>query len=90
MVRFLIGALLCPFFIFPLSADEIDQQLVRADALRSQDVEAFRTSLSALSNKSASFSPAQVQYFNYLNAYSLSYSGKLIEAVPLYESVFLR
>ena len=88
MVRFLIGALLCPFFIFPLSADEIDQQLVRADALRSQDVEAFRTSLSALSNKSASFSPAQVQYFNYLNAYSLSYSGKLIEAVPLYESVF--
>ncbi len=88
LARLLIGALLCPFFIFPLSADEIDQQLVRADALRSQDVEAFRTSLSALSNKSASFSPAQVQYFNYLNAYSLSYSGKLIEAVPLYESVF--
>ena len=75
LARLLIGALICPFFILPLAADEIDQQLQQADTLRSQDVTAFRTSLSELSAKSRSFSPAQVQYFNYLNAYSLSYSG---------------
>ncbi|WP_394220959.1 diguanylate cyclase [Alteromonas gracilis] len=88
MYRLIIGALVSPFFIFSVAANEVDQQLIEADTLRSQDVAAFRASLSTLSNKAATFSPAQLQYFNYLTAYSMSYSGKLIEAVPTYESVF--
>ena len=88
MLRLIIGALISPFFIFSLAANEVDLKLSEADALRSQDVTAFRESLSTLSEKSRTFSPAQVQYFNYLTAYDMSYSGKLIEAVPLYESVY--
>lgn len=88
MFRLIIGALISPFFIFSLAANEVDLKLSEADALRSQDVTAFRESLSTLSEKSRTFSPAQIQYFNYLTAYDMSYSGKLIEAVPLYESVY--
>ena len=86
--QFLIGALISPFFVLAVMADEFDDKLKVADELRSQNVNAFRDALDALSPDASKFSPEQTQYFNYLNAYSLSYAGKLLDAIPLYEGVF--
>ncbi len=74
--------------VFPVFGDAIDVSLQQADDVRSKDFALFSQKLDALSQRQSAFTPQQQQYFNYLSAYRMSFTGKLEEAIPFYRAVY--
>jgi diguanylate cyclase (GGDEF)-like protein len=90
--RFASGglAVACALFataVLALTSQEAEQLLRRADNVKGVDAAEFTSLMQQLNEQSATFSPPQRQYLQYLQGWQGAYSGRYAQAVPLLESI---
>ena len=90
--RFASGvlALLCAFLAgaaLALTPQEADQLLQRADEVKGVNPTEFSTLMGQLDEQSATFSPAQQQFLQYLKGWRSAYAGDYARAIPPLEQI---
>jgi len=69
------------------AATNIEQLLESANNVRTSDPSKFSLILKELKNKSKQLTKQQNYYLNYLKAYQLTFIGKALEAIPIFQSI---
>ena len=83
-------ALLCAFLAgaaLALTSQEADQLLRRADEVKGVNPTEFSTLMGQLDEQSATFSPAQQQFLQYLKGWRSAYAGDYARAIPPLEQI---
>jgi diguanylate cyclase (GGDEF)-like protein len=81
LCAFLAGAALA------LTSQEADQLLHRADEVKGVNPTEFSTLMGQLDEQSATFSPAQQQFLQYLKGWRSAYAGDYARAIPPLEQI---
>ncbi|WP_444994182.1 GGDEF domain-containing protein [Aliikangiella sp. IMCC44359] len=74
--------------IFAVKANNFDEQLHRAEQIKSADRKSFSLLLRELKEKANFFSIEQKYHFIYLSGYEHAYQGRLEDAINAYKHVF--
>lgn len=82
-----MGLFLFSPIVFSLESDLIEQQLIRADSLKSSNNEMFSTILTSIEPKFEEISHKQKYFFLYLKAYESAYKGLVGKAISQYKHV---
>ena len=83
-------AVLCAFLAgaaLALTSQEADQLLHRADEVKGVNPTEFSTLMGQLDEQSATFSPAQQQFLQYLKGWRSAYAGDYARAIPPLEQI---
>jgi diguanylate cyclase len=72
------------------NADEFSPRLLLADSLRSSDIEEFSRTLDEIRFEKERLNKHDLDLYMYLEAYRLSYSGKIFRALQEYEMLLMR
>ena len=83
-------AVLCAFLAgaaLALTSQEADQLLHRADEVKGVNPTEFSTLMGQLDEQSATFSPSQQQFLQYLKGWRSAYAGDYARAIPPLEQI---
>jgi diguanylate cyclase (GGDEF)-like protein len=84
------AALLCSLLagaVLALTTQELDALLRRADAVKGVSPTEFSTLMGQLDEQSATFSPSQQQFLQYLKGWRSAYAGDYARAIPPLEQI---